>query len=247
MTVNSNRIKEFYSPMRYNKLFLFLLFSLFSNWLIANELETKKPLDPGSAFFEQFNNNEDFDYDRELNAKPNIIENLATAISRWFGETLGFQNITSEIIRNSILYFFIFSAILLVAIVIRQLVKTDYSKVASGKQVTPSNTQLNQEEIQDIDFDRIINEAVQRKQYRLALRYLYLSALNDLNEKGLIQWEKDKTNKAYVREMSAQTVSESFNWLTRNFEYYWYGEFPLENKRYEMIAERFSNFRNKIR
>lgn len=98
------------------------------------------------------------------------------------------------------------------------------------------------EDINAIDFDAEIENAVAKHNYRFAVRLLYLKSLKHLSDAGLIKWEIDKTNTQYIYELQNADQRTEFGSLTRQFEYVWYGEFMIDNQIYDSIANSFRNF-----
>ena len=96
------------------------------------------------------------------------------------------------------------------------------------------------------DFGGMISQATRAGNYRLAVRYQYLRTLHLLSGKGLVTLAPDKTNFQYVREISNSNTQNDFSRLTLNYEYVWYGEFPIEEAIYGRIEKDFSSFNNKI-
>src|SRR5262249_49495165 len=79
----------------------------------------------------------------------------------------------------------------------------------------------------DEDLDGKLRQAIQEKDYRAAVRYLYLGTLRLLREKEWIQYHIESTNQEYVRQLSNLPQGSPFRWLTGAYEKVWYGEFPL--------------------
>lgn len=85
-----------------------------------------------------------------------------------------------------------------------------------------------QENIHEVDFQTRLTEAEAAGNYRLALRLGYLQLLKQLSDRGLIRWQPNKTNHAYLDELPPTgPLRPAFRELTRQFEYVWYGELPL--------------------
>ncbi len=101
------------------------------------------------------------------------------------------------------------------------------------------------EDIHAISFDEELEDAVNKKNYRLAVRLLYLQCLKVLSDQDLINWQPDKTNSAYINELQNHEKSLDFALLTRQFEYVWYGEFAIDNTIYKQIESLFQTFNNK--
>jgi hypothetical protein len=102
------------------------------------------------------------------------------------------------------------------------------------------------ENIHEIDFDLNIDQAIAEHNYRLAVRLLYLRALKQLNDAQLINWQIDKTNAAYINELTNANQREAFAVLTRQFEFVWYGEFAINSQAFQNIKTLFSNFKQTL-
>ncbi|MBO0948905.1 DUF4129 domain-containing protein [Fibrella forsythiae] len=98
------------------------------------------------------------------------------------------------------------------------------------------------ENIHQINFSDRINEAVDARNYRLAVRLLYLQTLKGLTDSGLIRWQPDKTNRQYAYELTGNPKRLGFEQLTTQFEYAWYGDFPVDEVRFGLIYQQFKQF-----
>ena len=103
------------------------------------------------------------------------------------------------------------------------------------------------ENIHEISFDDELEKAIAAKNYRLAVRLLYLKCLKGLNDAGRIKWEIDKTNLQYINEMRNTEQKQLFRVLTTQFEFVWYGGFDVNEKSFSKINESFRNFNVKQR
>ncbi len=99
------------------------------------------------------------------------------------------------------------------------------------------------ENIHEMDLDSGIQSATQQHNYRLAVRLLYLKCLKQLSDAGQIAWDINKTNTAYVNELTNNEQRSAFNVLTRQFEYVWYGEVNINEKIYSQINAMFNDFK----
>jgi len=102
------------------------------------------------------------------------------------------------------------------------------------------------ENIHDINFDGEIERAVSQHNYRLAVRMLYLKCLKQLSDANLIKWQIDKTNSAYIDELTNADQRRLFRSLTLQFEYIWYGEFAIDGQTFKNINTVFQNFNKGI-
>jgi len=102
--------------------------------------------------------------------------------------------------------------------------------------------ELVHEDIRGLDFDRLIDEAVAARDYRRAVRLLYLKTLKTLAARNLIDWQRDKTNHEYINELPQPTLRRAFAHLTTLFEYVWYGDFTVDEAVYGRVRESFVRF-----
>lgn len=102
------------------------------------------------------------------------------------------------------------------------------------------------ENIHEMNFDAEIEKAVSQHNFRLAVRLLYLKCLKQLSDKGLIQWQIDKTNTAYLYELTDPVQKQTFGLLTRQFEYIWYGNFSIDQNTFRNIDSLFQNFKTHL-
>lgn len=99
------------------------------------------------------------------------------------------------------------------------------------------------ENIHEINFDEDIDNAMAAKNYRLAIRLLYLRSLKQLSDAGLINWKIEKTNTAYINELTDADQRSKFASVTRQFEYVWYGDFPVDGELFQDINAIFQEFK----
>jgi len=97
-------------------------------------------------------------------------------------------------------------------------------------------------DIQQVDFEEKINAAVRDKNYRDAVRYMYLKALKLADEKGLIHFQVNATNQEYVQQLQHHPQGKHFRMLTRAYEYAWYGGFEVSAAQFERLREDFDIF-----
>jgi hypothetical protein len=96
------------------------------------------------------------------------------------------------------------------------------------------------------DYNRLINTAIEKKDFRLATRYLYLQSLYRLIALGAVRFATDKTNHQYLAELAAKPYQQAFAALTIQYEYAWYGGFTIGENRFASIQQSFTNFNNQL-
>ncbi|SDD56918.1 hypothetical protein [Niabella drilacis] len=102
------------------------------------------------------------------------------------------------------------------------------------------------QDIFSIDYTVSIRQALQQKNYRLAIRLQYLELLKILSDKDLIHFVPDKTNIEYLLQMRATRYYDDFFAATRNYEYSWYGLFEISENMYQKINSTFQQLKQKL-
>jgi hypothetical protein len=102
------------------------------------------------------------------------------------------------------------------------------------------------ENIHEINFDSEIEKAIAQNNYRLAVRLLYLRCLKQLSDTQLIHWQIDKTNSAYIHELTNADQKQTFKLITRQFEYVWYGNFAIDKQAFNNIDMLFQDFKKQL-
>ena len=124
------------------------------------------------------------------------------------------------------------------------------SEISALTRVKPKNTAFNftdiTEDLNEINFDKRIAEALADRDYRLAIRWLYLKMLFGLDKKNHIRFSPSKTNIDYGYEISSREIKTDFMQLSRVYEYVWYGQFDLGEVRYMGHEEKFRDFEKRI-
>lgn len=92
------------------------------------------------------------------------------------------------------------------------------------------------------DIDYWIEAAIQNQQYQVAVRLLYLRMLKSLASRKMIQWQKNKTNRQYLNELTSNPLRTDFNRLTWVFERVWYGEMELKEMEFNVVQTYFDEF-----
>ena len=109
-----------------------------------------------------------------------------------------------------------------------------------------ADEELTTENIFDINYDESIKSAIAVRDYRLAIRLLYLQTLKEMTVRNLIRYKQDRTNNDYLLQLFQTTYYTDFFRLTRHFEYAWYGKFPVSSEAFATIQKEFASFKQTI-
>ncbi len=102
------------------------------------------------------------------------------------------------------------------------------------------------EDIFSINYQREIDRATAAKDYRLAIRLMFLRLLRSMSDKQVIQYQSDRTNFDYLLQLSSTPWYRDFFQLTRHYEYSWYGQFSIDEGKFGVIRKEFENFDRKL-
>lgn len=135
----------------------------------------------------------------------------------------------------------------LVFLLIRFFLKVN-SKNLINKAKEKGTISFTEEEqiIKNEDIPALIKEAVNQKNYRLAIRYYYLLSLKNLTLNESISWQPQKTNEDYIKEIEKDHLKVDFKNITKIYDYVWYGEFNVDALKYEALRHPFENLNKMI-
>ena len=191
----------------------------------------------------EFRDNPDFDYEIIKSTAPdwwvsfkNWITSTILRFLEWlFGveKAAGVFSVFLEIIPYILLAVLLF-------ILIKFFVNVNARAVMHAKK-NQTIVALSEEEhiIKNEDIQQLIQNALGQQDYRLAVRYYYLYMLQLMTEKELITWEPQKTNEDYTKELQQQELAQPFATCTRLYNYFWYGEFPIDETKYQKAEANF--------
>lgn len=139
--------------------------------------------------------------------------------------------------------------ILLIGAVIYYLLKNAMQHEGTAQKTITGNSILytNQhiDEINDDDIERLLREALERSDFRAAVRLYYIRLLKHLHSGGYIAWKKDKTNRDYAAELSAFPFTREFRKLMLAYEIIWYGDRTPSAEEFRTLQGNFNDLQNK--
>lgn len=106
--------------------------------------------------------------------------------------------------------------------------------------------ETNPTEIPLTELERLLQEALARKDYRGAVRIYFIFIVRDLAQKKWISWEKEKTNFHYLNEMVGKKEYDDFNISVSYFEIIWYGKREIDAEKFEQVKPKFTRFLDKL-
>jgi hypothetical protein len=103
-----------------------------------------------------------------------------------------------------------------------------------------------QEDIFHLSYSKLIQKAEKEKDYRVAVRLMYLQLLKMLSDTNAIQYQPDYTDLHYLQQLHHSKYYTDFSKICRNYEYVWYGKFEITEARYDSIKNDCIKLQKKI-
>ncbi len=199
---------------------------------------------------DKYKSDDDFDY-TIYESKPTVFSkvwswfkrNLLRFLEWMFGiEKAG--NILAMILK-SIPYIIL---LVVLFIIIKLFLKVDTKALRTGG-VQSASVQLTEDEeiINSQNIPSLIEKAIKDKNFRLAVRYYYLLILQKLQENQLIEWEQQKTNEDYIREIKQSSITKKFSDITHLYDFVWYGNFEINEVEFAKVEASFNSLTKSIK
>jgi hypothetical protein len=190
--------------------------------------------DISKSRIETYRQQKEFNYEFSEVENISFLEKIKLMLNRWLSvisKSLGVVWYLRYIILGGIIIFLIYI-----------IAKSNSSGLFSSHQKViniPFADNVNPEKI---NWEEEIAKAVKMQEYRLAVRYQFLSTLKSLSKNDLISWKAEKTNYDYISEIKDIQMKSVFNNLSNLYEAVWYGNFPIIQDEYALIGKDFEQF-----
>lgn len=102
------------------------------------------------------------------------------------------------------------------------------------------------DEIDSIDTDEALQKALQKGDFRTAIRIQFIKILQYLSAEKHIKWEPDKTNRNYLREIKEPQLTDIFSQTAHIYEWVWYGNTHVTLQDYQRLKQPFEHFFKKV-
>jgi hypothetical protein len=170
----------------------------------------------------------------QANALAKLWQSIQQKLAEWGTRIFGFEG--SD-------YIYGFGAFLLLAVSLLFLFRNLlFGFVAEARLAPPTRTGS-----ETLTADTALKRAQDLSQggdYRNAVRYLYLSALLLLEERGLLGYDRTRTNREFLRSVSDQPELETpLRNVVEVFDRVWYGYQPLDDHDYQYYEQQVEMLR----
>lgn len=181
-------------------------------------------------------------YDLNVKYDPGIFERFLNWLSDLLFGNTNYDNI--QFTRELIIWTVV---ILSVIVVIWILLKSDLSRLIRPKsKMTSFNFSEITEDLSTINFDKMIDEAVKKEDYRMAVRWNYLKCLYLLERGKHLVFQPAKTNIDYQYDLKKSEFLNEFMSVSRIYDYVWYGKFTVDGSKYSDLKNEFTVFESRL-
>ena len=189
---------------------------------------------------------EDFNYNESDGEAQNLLGRAIT----WFFQQLEklFGIDLSPEVRSVVEFLvYLLLTVFIGYFIIKLLLGNKASSFFTRKTATVNPLTIDEEHIENINLDTFISDALAQKNYRLAIRYMYLKALNELSFNNIISWHFEKTNNDYHNEIKDPLLKDNFKKVSYLYDYVWYGEFDLDENGFINAQKDFERLSKKLK
>ena len=190
---------------------------------------------------DEFHANEEFDFDLPPDTRPNFLQVLFQKFFHWLVLMLG----------NEVFAWLVLGILIIIGLL--GLGFAFYGIFGVGKTIPIYNKEKDsldyvvlKDDIHEINFLDEIDIASEHKNYKKAIRLVYLYTLKLLSDQQIIDWQPSKTNHDYLYEIKNESYQNHFSELSYYFENVWYGDFPPNINHYNKMNQSFSGFKDKL-
>ena len=224
-----------------SNLILSILILLGFTIILTNELSAKTTIPEGQ--WEEMVKDKAFLYKDKKESEtitptvsqPNILTKFLAIIYNLASSTIGRTIIWAALI--------LFIGYVLYATLFRSKTRLQKQKknLQKNSLATPE-----EKDILHTDWEQEIQQAVAEGNTRLVIRYRYMQLLQLLQKEQMIRFRSDKTNQDYYNEIHNTGIKTTFRKLSQQYEYAWYGDYPVTNKALDAFSLTFSNLKAQL-
>ena len=188
---------------------------------------------------------EEMIYETQTVGRIGLLEKLKQTVGQFFSWLIRHVTLPDGSPPVKIIFYAILAFIMIYALL--RLLKVDMRGIFRASEGGKVDYLIEEENIHEMDFNALVEEAISNREYRKAIRFIYLFSLKKLSDKHLINWTPGKTNHEYVYEIENADIRDPFDRLSYYYEYAWYGDFEIGENHFQKIRDLFSTFKERIR
>ena len=187
----------------------------------------------------------DFDYSEKIveDYDEEFDPNQTNQNNKQLAPNSGSSGFRSEFWAGIFQIIFIIVVVVVIAVLLINMLGAGNIFAPRSRKIPTSSKNFSietiEENIHESDLDGYIRNAVNDKEYALAIRLYYLAIIKAMSISKMIKWKRDKTNRSYLNEIRSTNLFQPFREATRIFERIWYGEGVLSEVDFLSIKPKF--------
>lgn len=162
---------------------------------------------------------------KEFRTKETSDDELNPFALTGLSSLFGFMNILAYLL-----------IIALVGIILYFLLNSIESK---DQKILYEDSITEEEDIEDIDAMKLYLTAMENKDYRTAIRMRFILVLQKFTEQELINWQPEKTNRDYKRELRTSEHYRFFESASNIYDRIWYGNEDISFEDFKKVNPYF--------
>lgn len=188
-----------------------------------------------------YKNDSDFDYEKLIPKEKSLWDRFWEWVWKNYEDLMHTQYgpLTRDIL-------FIVIGISVILFIIYQILKGNTNNIFQKTKNEKNIFSIETEDPHQINFDEAIRDALKKGDFNLCIRLLYLQSLKLLSDKNLINFKINKTNAAYILELTNHDVQKPFETLTRYFEQVYYGNMQSNQNDFDAMQEKFTKLTTQL-
>lgn len=202
----------------------FSLVGLFISFTcLPSHAEVKEARQFDQEKMEAFRHNPEFNYTEDY-ATTNFLSGWMAYLMDKLSFLLGNPNLVwlGPIIFRVLLLLAIIAAILII-------IRLKFGPLLTKKSGSFAHASVAFANVVEEDYQKLLQESIKNRTFKLAVRYLFLSALKMLEQQKRIQLKQWKAPYDYLNELP-ENKKEAFKQLTDLFENTWYGDYVPDHE-----------------
>ena len=137
-------------------------------------------------------------------------------------------------------------AIFLIGLILYQLFFKNKSIASENTEIKEEQEEFDINTIEKSELEIALEKALKDEDFRKCIRIYFVFILKELSNNQLIDWERDKTNNDYLRELIRKKEFHGFRNSVDIFEIIWYGKREINHEIYQQVEPSFKNYLKEI-
>ena len=147
--------------------------------------------------------------------------------------------------RSPVWKYVTFGAVLLVLVIVLVRLLTDQRASNVAVKDLEEALELAEEDLAGADLRRLLEQAREESDLRMMIRIRYLMLIQRLDDRGLINYRKDRSNWSYHADLAGAT-QQRFGRLTQIFDFVWYGNVQPTEADEHQVAQEIEEFMGEL-